>query len=78
MGAVAVMGSLRGAGDTKFVSYMTMITIGIVRPAVSALCVYVLSMNVYGIWMGMYADMIVRMFISLHRFSKGKWMNIKI
>ena len=78
MGAVAVMGSLRGAGDTRFVSSLTMITIGIVRPVVSALCVYVLSMNLYGIWMGMYADMIVRMFVSLYRFSKGKWMNIKI
>ncbi len=78
MCAVAIMGSLRGAGDTRFVSYMTMITIGIVRPVVSAVCIYLLDMNVYGVWMGMYVDMIVRMIISFVRFSKGKWMNIKI
>ena len=78
MGAVALMGSLRGAGDTRFVSAMTMITIGLVRPVVSALCIYSIGMGVYGAWMGMYVDMIARMFISWWRFSKGKWMSIKI
>lgn len=78
MGAVVIMGSLRGAGDTRFVSAITMITIGIVRPAISALCIYGLGLGVYGAWLGMYADMIVRMILSFHRFSQGKWMTIKL
>ena len=78
MGAVVIMGSLRGAGDTRFVSSITMITLGVVRPAVSALCIYALGFGVYGAWMGMYADMIVRMILSFYRFSQGKWMTIKL
>ena len=78
MGAVVIMGSLRGAGDTRFVSAITMITLGVVRPAVSALCIYVLGLGVYGAWIGMYADMIVRMIFAFYRFSQGKWMSIKL
>ena len=78
MGAVVIMGSLRGAGDTRFVSSITMITLGVVRPAISALCIYALGFGVYGAWMGMYADMIVRMILSFYRFSQGKWMTIKL
>lgn len=78
MGAVVIMGSLRGAGDTRFVSAITMITIGVVRPVMTALCIYGLGLGVYGAWMGMYADMIVRMIFAFHRFSQGKWMTIKL
>ena len=78
MSAVVGMGSLRGAGDTKFVSSVTMVTIALVRPAISALCIYVIGMGVYGVWVGMYADMIGRMIFSLARFAKGKWFGIKI
>ena len=78
MGAVVIMGSLRGAGDTRFVSTITMLTIGLVRPAISALCIYGIGMGVYGAWMGMYVDMIVRMILSFYRFSQGKWMTIKL
>ncbi len=78
MCAVVGMGSLRGAGDTKFVSSVTMITIALVRPIVSAVCIYLIGMGVYGAWLGMYADMIGRMIFSLARFSKGKWIGIKI
>ena len=55
-----------------------MITLGVVRPAISALCIYALGFGVYGAWMGMYADMIVRMILSFYRFSQGKWMTIKL
>ncbi len=78
MATMTTMGSLRGAGDTRFVSTVSMVTIGAFRPCVTALCIFVFQMGVYGAWMGMYADMVCRMTCAVIRFAKGKWMTIKL
>lgn len=71
-------GCLRGAGDTKYVAFMTLISIGIMRPALSYLFCYPLGFGVVGAWIVLVIDQYTRRVLTTWRFSKGKWMKIKL
>ena len=71
---VVMGGSLRGAGDTKFVAATMLITVGVIRPGVSYLMIHPLNMGIFGAWIGIGLDMTVRLVLLMRRFSKGKWI----
>lgn len=75
---VVIAGSLRGAGDTKFVAVTSFISIGIVRPGATWLFCYPLSFGLIGAWLAFGTDQTLRLLINYARFLKGGWMNIKI
>lgn len=75
---VITIGALRGAGDVKFVTFMMLICVGIIRPGVSYLLVYPLNMGLVGAWLGVLIDQASRAIYSLIRFKKGSWVNIKV
>lgn len=70
---VVMTGSLRGAGDTKFVSLTAFLSIAIVRPMLTWLLCFVCSFGLPGAWIALLIDQFMRMSINLARFSKGKW-----
>ena len=75
---VIYMGCLRGAGDVKFTTMASTISVTLIRPTVSYLCAYVLHMGVIGIWFGIVGDQIMRLILTNWRFTSGKWTRIEV
>lgn len=73
---VIVVGALRGAGDVKFVAWMMLLCVGMIRPALSYLFAYPLGLGIIGAWIGLFIDQIMRFAISFTRFHKGEWLKI--
>ena len=72
------MGSLRGAGDTKYTAFISAFSITVTRTIVGYVCCYMLGMGIFGVWMGVLADQVTRFIMSGARYKKGKWVSIKI
>lgn len=66
-------GAMRGAGDTKFVAYITAFTMLVVRPAIAALLVYVFHLGIMGAWYALAADQLTRTLLVFMRYHSGKW-----
>ena len=75
---VIYMGCLRGAGDVKFTTIASTISVTIIRPVVSYLCAYGLQLGVIGIWYGIVGDQIMRLILTNWRFKSGKWTKIEV
>ena len=75
---VVLTGSLRGAGDTKFVALQSFICIVFVRPGLTWLFCYPLGLGVMGAWVALTIDQAVRLLISFRRFTQGKWTVKKV
>jgi putative MATE family efflux protein len=75
---VVISGSLRGAGDTKFVAITSFISIGLLRPGTTWLFCYPLGLGLVGAWLSFGTDQTLRLIINYWRFLKGKWTAIKI
>lgn len=72
------IGSLRGAGDTRYTAFAAAFSVTIMRTAVSYFCCYTLNWGLIGVWMGILSDQITRFCLGSIRFRQGKWVNIKI
>jgi len=66
-------GALRGAGDTKFVLYMTTGSVWAVRLVVTYVTLNVLKIGVAGAWYAMAFDWCFRALLSYLWFRTGKW-----
>lgn len=75
---VVVSGSLRGAGDTRFVALSSLISIAILRPFLAWLFCYPLGFGLIGAWFSLLADQGMRLALNFWRFSTGKWAAIKV
>lgn len=75
---VIYMGCLRGAGDTFYTAVASMISVTIIRTAVSYLCGYTFGLGIIGIWLGVLGDQVSRFIFASLRFKQGKWTEIKI
>lgn len=75
---VIYSGCLRGAGDTKFVALVSLISVALVRPGAGYLFCYPLGMGLIGAWIGLLLDQCVRFVMTTLRFNSGKWVNIKL
>ena len=70
-------GGLRGAGDTKTTAVITFITVLLVRPGIAILLVN-MGFGLYGAWIAMAADQLLRTLLVLLRYYSGKWKLIKL
>lgn len=75
---VITIGSLRGAGDVKFVAALSMISIMIMRPVLTQIFAYTLGYGIVGAWVGVFLDQLVRYFVSKFRYTSGKWVNLEV
>lgn len=75
---VIIVGTLRGAGDVKFVAWMMLICVGIFRPLFAWIFAYPLGLGLIGAWIGLFLDQFLRFVISLLRFKKGIWLTISL
>ena len=75
---MVVAGSLRGAGDTRFIMGATMVGMWGVRVPTALLVVLWLHLSVYYVWAAMIADWTVRMGLLLWRYQSERWRAIQV
>jgi len=75
---VVFNGSLRGAGDTKFVAMTSFISITFVRPIATWILCYPMGLGLTGAWLSLIIDQMIRFSPSFWRFSKGEWTKKKV
>ncbi|MBQ4369922.1 MAG: MATE family efflux transporter [Oscillospiraceae bacterium] len=68
-----VSGGLRGAGDTKYTAFVIAICVLIVRSGLAVLLVTVLKMGLWGAWIALVADQMLRTVFMAIRYDTGKW-----
>lgn len=71
-------GCLRGAGDTRFVAVVSLVSVTFVRPIFSWLFCYPVGWGLFGAWAGLALDQLARFALSRYRFASGKWTDIVI
>lgn len=75
---VVLFGCLRGAGDTRFTAFVSLISVTIIRPGMSWLLCYPVGLGLMGAWLGTACDQLVRFVMTFVRFRKGNWMKLKL
>jgi len=75
---VIYSGCVRGAGDTKFAAYSSLVSIALLRPLFTYLLCYVCQLGVIGAWFAIMVDQYTRLILMFYRFSSGKWSKIKV
>lgn len=75
---IVYVGGLRGAGDTRIPMWITLFTTVVVRLPVAWLCGVTLGGGLYGAWIGMCADMLLRAILVAIRFWSSGWTAIRV
>ena len=70
--------ALRGAGDARFTAIITFAGIVVVRPLVAVILVYLLKMDLIGVWIALVSDALVCYGLANWRWSTGKWAEIRV
>ncbi len=73
-----IAGGLRGAGDTRSIAIIVMITTLGVRTGLAAVTIYLLHWGLPGAWIALVADQLLRSLLVLLRYNSGKWKTIKV
>ena len=66
-------GSLRGAGDTKWPLYASLLGTYLIRLPLSAVLGYTLGLGVIGVWIALPVEYYLRSVIIVQRFNGGAW-----
>ena len=75
---VITVGSLRGAGDVKFVATLSLLSVTIMRPALTFLFAYTFGLGLYGAWISVIVDQMIRYVVSRIRFQNAEWIKIEV
>ena len=70
--------ALRGAGDARFTAVSTFLGIVVVRPLVAVIMVFVLKMDLVGVWIALVSDALLCYGLGKWRWMTGKWAEIKV
>ena len=75
---VIYSGCLRGAGDTRYTAFVSLISVAIIRPLSGYLLCYPMGLGLLGAWLGLLFDQFMRFVMTAVRFVHGHWMHIHI
>ncbi len=70
--------ALRGAGDSKFTMYASIVSTVVFRMVSAYIFSIVMGLGVYGLWYAMVVDWTARIFINLYRYYSNKWTNYRL
>ena len=73
-GSFTLPNGLRAASDVRFTMMTSIFSMWVCRIGCSYLFASGLGLGVLGVWLGMFADWIFRMFMFIIRLLRGKWM----
>ena len=71
-----VSGGLRGAGDTRFTAFVMLITVLGVRSGFAIITVTFLNWGLWGAWIALISDQVVRTVLMGFRYNSGKWKQL--
>ena len=84
-GRVVYSGCLRGAGDTRYVAMVALVSVAVLRPILTYLFCYPLNnafpglqIAVMGPWIAFDIDAFVRNWLLHRRIRRGKWLDIRL
>lgn len=69
-------GALRGAGDTRTTAIITFATVLLIRPTIAFILVSS-GLRLYGAWLALACDQLIRSALVFIRYQSGKWKLIK-
>jgi putative MATE family efflux protein len=75
---MVLAGSLRGAGDTRFIMIATMVGMWAVRVPIAFVVGIWLQLGVIYVWLAMIADWTLRMVLMLWRYRSERWKAIQV
>ncbi|HET8760098.1 MAG TPA: MATE family efflux transporter [Nitrospiria bacterium] len=75
---MVVSGTLKGAGDTRFLLFSTLAGAWGVRVPLALLFAYGLHLSLAAVWSVMLADWMVRMVVVLARYRSGAWRSHRV
>ena len=70
-------GALRGAGDTRFMMFLSIGNWFVVRLPVAVVLAFVVGLGLTGLWIGVFVDYFVRSAILIWRFRSRAWARLK-
>lgn len=73
-----ITGGLRGAGDTKFPAMAVLITVLGVRSVLSLLLVHLFGLELWGAWIALIVDLVVRAVLVYARYRSGAWKKVRL
>ena len=73
-----ISGGLRGAGDTRFSAMVTAVTVLLIRSGLATLTIRVFHWGLWGAWIAMLSDQIVRTVMMYYRYNTGKWARMAL
>jgi putative MATE family efflux protein len=76
--AIVLSGALRGAGDTRFPMWITLITGWLIRVPFGYLFGITLGLGLPGIYVGTFADAVVGSLLAAWRYRRGAWRSVKV
>ncbi len=71
-------GGLSGAGDSRYTAVVIFITILIIRPGLAMLLVTRFHYGLYGAWIALAADQLLRSILIWLRYQSGRWIYVKL
>jgi putative MATE family efflux protein len=71
-------GALRGAGDTKWPFYATLVGVYAIRLPLSFAFGYVLGWGIAGVWLALPVEYYLRSFVVAQRFRTGAWKHLAV
>ena len=71
-------GGLRGAGDTKYAAFVIFICVLGVRTILALLLINVFKFGLWGAWIALVADQMLRTVLMALRYHSGKWKNMTL
>jgi Na+-driven multidrug efflux pump len=74
----SLAGALRGAGDTRFPLYVTLLGLFFVRLGAAVLIAKPLFGSVVAVWLCLIADYACKAMLLTWRFARGRWKQIAI
>ena len=78
MVGIVYFASMRGAGDTRFPMLVTLVSTFMLRVPLAWLFGVTFGWGLYGAWLGMCIDMLVRGSAAAARFASGRWASIRV
>lgn len=76
--SIVYIWALRGAGDTRYPLYITLISGFLFRIPIGYYFGVILEMGLMGAWFGMCTDMVLRAILAAVRYARGRWVGIKV
>lgn len=70
--------ALRGAGDARFTAISTFLGIVVIRPLIAFLLVFVIKLDLIGVWIALISDALLCYGLAKWRWKSGKWAMIRV